>query len=173
LRARRTLGGMSYYSPQYSGYDTPHPYRRSAPASIHVVAVLQYLGGALVLLVAGLLGVAGAVGLHRFGADLGRYRTATGTVIFLAAAFVALIGIIAIWLGRKVQIGRNWARIVLIILNALSVLGTFYRISHEHLGPDALERHVGGYLGELVLPMLCFLLLNTRAARSWCRYRTY
>ncbi len=81
------------------------------------------------------------------------------------AAIVAVVGIIAIWLGRKVQVGRNWARIILIVLNVLSLAGTAYNV--------ITERTVDVTIGGVILPVLCLILLNTRAARSWCHYRTY
>jgi hypothetical protein len=57
---------MSYgYSPSYPptryDYGYAEPTRRSAPASVHLVAIMQYLGG-LVLLVIGAVAAAFALG---------------------------------------------------------------------------------------------------------------
>jgi hypothetical protein len=81
------------------------------------------------------------------------------------AGLIAIVGLIAIWLGRKVQRGRNWARVILIILNVLSLAGTAYSMYQS--------RTVDVSLGGVIIPILCLILLNTRAARSWCHYRTY
>src|SRR3954452_3761446 len=59
-----------YPAPQgynaYSGYGTPYPVRRSAPASIHTVAIIQYIGGLLALAMAALLAVVAFGGGGRF-----------------------------------------------------------------------------------------------------------
>lgn len=156
----------------YSGYGTPYPVRRSAPASIHTVAIIQYLGGLLALAFAALLALVAFGGASRYSADIDRYGdlsrtgiTTVATLFGVMAAIVAVVGIIAIWLGRKVQVGRNWARIILIILNVLSLAGTAYNV--------IMERTVDVTIGGVILPALCLILLNTRAARSWCHYRTY
>ena len=165
-----------YQAPQgynaYPGYGTPYPVRRSAPASIHTVAIIQYIGGILALVGAALLALVAVGGASRYSADIEQYGdlsrtglTTVATLFGVVAAFVAVVGLIAIWLGRKLQRGRNWARIILIILNVLSVAGTVYNV--------VTQQGANGYLTGLIIPVLCLILLNTRAARSWCHYHTY
>ena len=165
-----------YPAPQgynaYSGYGTPYPVRRSAPASIHTVAIIQYIGGLLALAGAALLALVAFGGASRYSDDINRYGdlsrtgiTTIATLFGVMAAVAALVGIIAIWLGRKVQVGRNWARVILIVLNVLSLAGTAYNL--------VMDRTVDITIGGVILPVLCLILLNTRAARSWCHYRTY
>jgi ABC-type sugar transport system permease subunit len=165
-----------YPAPQgysdYSGYGTPYPVRRSAPASIHVVAIIQYIGGFLALLGAGLLALVAFGGASRYRDQLDQYGelnraglNTVATAFGVMAGLIAIVGLIAIWLGRKVQRGRNWARIILIILNVLSLAGTAYSMYQS--------RAVDVSLGGVIIPILCLILLNTRAARSWCHYHTY
>jgi hypothetical protein len=136
--------------------------RRSAPASVHVVAILQYLGGLLALAGAGLLTLL-AVKVRSEPAhpstDIISPEGAS-RLFAVAAVFFAVSGIVAIVLGRKLQRGRNWARIVLVVLSAASIVGTLYRSAVLHDDPR--------YLGGLAIPALYLILLNTRAVRAWC-----
>lgn len=159
---------MAYaYQPQQAW--RPYPVRTTAPVSLHVVAIFQYLGGALLLGAAALMGLA----LFRLGpqwrlpAGAGAFTANDVTVVAgIAAGTVALIGLIAIVLGRKVQRGRNWARIVLIGLNGLSIAGGVWQ-GYTTGAPYTAT------LMSIAFPLLFVILLNTRAARSWCRYGTY
>jgi len=164
------LDGMSYaYQPQQLWQS--HPARTTAPVSLHVVAVFQYLGGLLLLAFAAMLALA-AVGIFPRmelvnGDTTWTNRPGDITVVTaVICAVVGTVGLAAIVLGRKVQRGRNWARIVLTALNVLSIAGA------------AWQAYAGGYpLGSTVagiaVPAVFVLLLNTRAARSWCHHRTY
>lgn len=162
------LGGMSY-GYEYAGYAPQYQSRRSGPASVHIVAVVQYLGGLLALAAAAVVALVATGGSTRFTSQLdpyyhGSFVGRAATVFYIVAGLIAFVGLVAIWLGRKLQVGRNWARIVLTILNALSVAGSVYNLLHGMRG---------GTVAGLAIPLLCLILLNTRAARSWCRYRTY
>src|SRR4029079_12363876 len=78
---RQRFGGFimsyGYPAPQgynaYSGYGTPYPVRRSAPASIHTVAIIQYIGGLLALAMAALLALVAFGGASRYSDDINRY----------------------------------------------------------------------------------------------------
>lgn len=163
---------MSYgypYSPQ-PVYAPQYQMRHSAPVSIHIVAILQYLGGLFALAVAGLLALVAVRGsgalsnghLSQLHLD---DKSTVGIVFGLTAGFAALFGLIAIWIGRRLQVGRNWARVLLILLNLISVAGTVFSF--------ATAQAQGSILVSLAFPLLYLILLNTRAARSWCKYRTY
>jgi hypothetical protein len=157
------------YGYEYAGYAPQYQSRRSGPASVHIVAVLQYLAGSAVLALGGLFALVAVGGNTRLTSRLdgyydGEIARQTATAFYLIAGFLAVVGLIAIWLGRKLQVGRNWARIMLVILNVLSVAGSVWDLVHGMRG---------GTVVGLALPALCLVLLNTRAARSWCRYRTY
>jgi hypothetical protein len=103
---------------------------------------------------------------HGYGSDLTELDARRlGVALGVIAGAIALVAIIAIWLGRKLQVGRNWARIILIVLNGLSLAGT---VANAVQGERTAAVVAGG-----VLPLLCLILLNTRAARSWCHYRTW
>lgn len=154
---------MSY--PAYYGYPAlvarPH---RSAPPSVHVVALLQYLGGLLTLLAAiavAVLTVGGRAALDQrrvqVPAEIEQGLTGAGFVIAGALAVVAVLWLV---IARQLQTGHQWARITVLLLSVLSVAGTGY---------DWYQLHDRQLLPGLVLPVLFLLLLNTRAARSWFR----
>jgi hypothetical protein len=139
----------------------PH---RSAPPSVHVVALLQYLGGLLTLLAAigvAALTIGGQAVLDRrriqLPADVQQGLTGAGLVIAGALTIVALLWLV---IARKLQTGQQWARITVILLSLMSVAGTAYEVWQLH------DRRS---LPGLVLPLLYLLLLNTRAARTWFR----
>jgi hypothetical protein len=140
--------------------------RGSAPASIQTVAILQYIGGLITLAGAVLFALLAAKAVNLPDNPASRYVAADAeTRLFVVGAVVlGISALIAILLGRKVQRGRNWARWVLILLSLLSLVSTVYQ-SYQ-LGNSR-------YYGGLVIPVLYLILLNTRAARSWCRYHTY
>ncbi|WP_432840817.1 hypothetical protein [Dactylosporangium sp. CA-092794] len=161
---------MAYaYQPQQAWQ--PYPVRTTAPISLHIVAIFQYLGGVLMLGVAALLALALADIAPRWdlhaGNDMFTTRPqAVTTATYVVVGTVALFGIIAIALGRKLQRGRNWARLLLTLLNTLSVAGGVWQ-GYTIGAPYAQT------LLSIAFPLLFVILLNTRAARSWCRYRTY
>jgi hypothetical protein len=149
------------------GYGNTYASRRSAPPSVHVVAVLQYLGGALLLV------GAAAIALVTYGGNRYQWESnlpdvtrnlLTGTGIAVAAV-LAFVGLFTIVVGRRLQRGRQWARVLVIVLSLLGVAATLYN------GIVAV-RDTNALYG-LVFPVLYLLLLNTRAARSWFRARTY
>lgn len=152
---------MAYGYPQ-PPYPAPYQQRRSAPASVHLVAVLFYLAGTVALLgAAGVAvlaaGVAGAPDqLPQEAAD---YVTAGG---FIAAAVLALLALVYFVFGRKLQRGRQWARVIVLILSTFAILGAVLQLVVTSEPTTA----AGG-----VVPLLFVLLLNTSAARAWFRGR--
>jgi hypothetical protein len=155
---------MSYGYASY-GYGTAYASRRSAPPSVHGVAILQYLAGFVLLLAAGLITLVSVAG-DRWTADLpdSARNMIAGTGLAIAA-FLGFAGLFTVVVGRKLQRGRQWARILVMVLSALSLAGTLYN-------GLLLSRDTNVLVG-LVFPVLYLILLNTRAARSWFRARTY
>jgi hypothetical protein len=170
---------MSYgYGHPYPAAYAPAPAyapaaRRSAPPGVHVLAILQYLSGAVTLAAAAVMTwVAIVVGN-------GTYETATtgpvtdeiidneaGAVIFgVVAGVLALVGLITVFLGRKLQRGRQWARVVVLMLSLLSLAAVVASV--------AVEQRIDVSVAGVAYPVLCLVLLNTGAARSWFRYRTW
>jgi hypothetical protein len=159
------------FAPPPPGYG--HPGRRSAPPGVHVIAILQYLGGLLTLGVAALFTWAAIVFAN------GTYEDVSGTpfaddlidtegaatIAAVIAGAVAVFGLITIVLGRKVQRGRQWARVIVIMLSVLSLLSIGASI--------ALTQRIDVSIASVAYPVLCLILLNTAAARSWFRYRTW
>jgi len=146
-------------------------YRRAtAPASVHIVALFQYVVGLFALLVA-----TGMVLLiYGRGQVLDEQRLQipqavkrrivegqAGVVMAVALAVVALMWLIV---ARSLQRGSQWARITVLALCTLSIAGTVYDAWHFR------DRQV---LVGLAAPLLYLLLLNTRAARSWFRWGSW
>jgi hypothetical protein len=167
LRGGCRLSGMSYgYSPNYPptqidyGYPEPaEPARRSAPASVHAVAVMQYLGG-LVLVVLGAIAAADSLGGGRYLDGAPVATDVRGAGLSVGAVFV-FGGLLALVIGRKVQRGRQWARVLVLVLSGVSVIATLYTGLVRDGEPNALT--------GLVVPVIYLVLLNTTAARSWFR----
>ena len=164
---------MSYgYShPQYVASPPPMPGygfagRRSAPPSVHVIAILQYVGGATALLAAAIAAYAAVTMSQATPTEYDVISPAgAGRLFGLIAVVIAVIGLVTILLGRQVQRGRQWARVLVLILSGLSLAGVVASI--------AADQTVAPYGLGLVYPLLCLILLNTRAARSWFRWRTW
>jgi hypothetical protein len=72
-----------------------------------------------------------------------------------------LSGVLSILLGRKMQIGRPWARVVALILSGLTVVVVTGSIVFHSAHPT--------HAVFTIYPVLCGALLNTRAARAWFR----
>jgi hypothetical protein len=149
----------------------PHPVRSTAPVSLHLVAVVQYLGGLLTLALAAMLGLAAADLFPRleYAAGAATYTNRPADITVITAVIIgvlALVGLTAIVLGRKLQRGRNWARIVLTALNLLSAAGAIWQAY-------TLADWSAPTVTAIAIPVAFVLLLNTRAARAWCRSRTY
>jgi len=154
-----------YATPQYTAYppapvDQPRP---SAPPSVHAVAILHYLSGLLQLAAAAAL-VALATGgvLARETDFFAPSRTAQ--LADLIAGALALSGLITIVLGRKLQRGRQWARMLMIIWTLLGIAAAV--VTTTQTGD---VRAAAG----LTFPALYLILLNTPAARSWFRWHTW
>jgi hypothetical protein len=142
------------------GASAEPPTRRSAPAPVHAVALLLYLGGLLVFALA----VVAAGGGSLLGNQLDQVP-ATGGGLPLAAIY-GFVGLFMLAIGRKVQRGRGWARGLVIILSVVSVVVTLYT---GFSSPDGTSNVLLG----LVFPVLYLILLFTPSARSWFRDRTY
>jgi hypothetical protein len=155
---------MSY--PAYYGRPAmvaPRYRRRSAPASVHVVALFQYLGALATLAVAVVValiarGVAGSLPTDRLPDGVRTGLTGGGLVI---AVTLGVLGLCWLLVARKLQRGRQWARVTVLALSVLSIAGTAY---------DYWSGRRLGILVGLALPLLYVLLLSTRRARSWFRH---
>jgi hypothetical protein len=146
--------------------DHAEPVRRSAPASVHLVAMIGYLAG-LALIAAGVGAWVFSLGGGQ-SLDPGRYGQLVGELRRLGlpgGALLAFAGLLVMAVSRKVQRGRQWVRLLVVVLSALSIAGTLY---DGLVGPGTTNVLLG-----LVLPVIYVVLLNTSAARSWFRRRTY
>src|SRR5919198_3161329 len=114
---------MAYpYQPQ--PYQPAYQPRSSAPFSVHFVAFFIYLGGVFVLL--GALGVgAVALGATQLPTDQipEQYRNAITGVGVGVAVVLLLFSFLYFLIARKLQTGRQWARVIVLILSVLGIIG--------------------------------------------------
>ncbi|MQA25244.1 MAG: hypothetical protein GEU94_07195 [Micromonosporaceae bacterium] len=158
-------------------HQQPHPAwpqeRGSAPFSVHVAAFFIYLGGALTLLAAIAFGALGA-GATQLPADQVPEEVRAlfaGAGLVVAAVFL-VIALLYFLIARKLQRGRQWARVLVLIFAVLGVLGVALDfVMLAQAGADAALYAIAG--ASLIGPLLFIVLLNTSAARSWFRHKTY
>jgi hypothetical protein len=134
---------------------------------VHVIAILQYLSGFGALVAATIMGYFAYASSQETPHPSQDIISPEGAMrLFgLVAAVFAVVGLITIFLGRKLQRGRQWARVLVLMLNVLSIAGVVASIA---IGGAAQTWGTG-----LIYPVLCLVLLNTRAARSWFRWHTW
>ncbi|MFI7546300.1 hypothetical protein [Actinoplanes sp. NPDC049599] len=121
-------------------HDDATPARRaSAPGSVQAAAILLYVGGALSVLFA-LTGLMSA--------------SAGG----LRLAVYGLLGLLYLGLARAVQMGRRWARRLLLVLCAIGIAAAGLSLAWS--SPSAA-------VGALAWPVVYATLLNTGPARAW------
>jgi len=128
---------------------------RSAPASVRTVTIAHYLGGVTLLVLAALMVVATRHGFGDTVPELVRTAALPGAAVF------AVAGLLVIAIGRKLRRGRQWARVLVLVLSVLSAAGTLY----DGLLAAGTRSNAFG----LVFPVLYLILLNTPAARAWFR----
>lgn len=156
--------------PEYGGYPAdpygpppPPPAPPRAPVGVHIVAVMQYLTGIVLILASVAIGIVtfneGRIGDTELPESVRGAVTGAGIAI---AALTLVAGLVAISIGRRVHRGKQWARVLVLILSALSLAANVYSL---------VTTGVADPLSGLVLPTLYLVLLNTRAARDWFRYR--
>ena len=175
-----SLNGMAYpYQPQ--SYQPAYQPRTSAPFSVHFVAFFIYLGGLFILLGALAVGAV-AVGATQLPTDRvpEQYRNMITGVGVGIAVFLLLFSLLYFLIARKLQRGRQWARILVLILSVLGIIGGVLQIlaavGMSGGGDVADQTRTGAIVAagaSLIGPVLFTVLLNTSAARSWFRYRTY
>ncbi len=90
-------------------------------------------------------------------------NTATNVAVGVAIGAAILVFLFYIWLAAKVLRGRNWARIVTIVIAALSVLGAI----GTAVRPTATAARGGG-LVEGILDLIIIIALVSPSASAWC-----
>jgi hypothetical protein len=158
------MGHPAYYG--QPALVAPYRRRRHAPPSVHLVALLQYLGALGTLLLSGLVALISAratrnLPMDRVPESVRRGLEGGGFVIAVA---LAVVGLLWFLIAVKLQRGRGWARGTVIVLSLLSLAGTAL---------DVWQAADPRVLAGAALPVIYVLLLNTRAARSWFRYHTW
>ena len=151
-------------APDYYLGPPPPPPRyglRDAPVGVHIVAVMQYVTGVVLLLAAGVIGVItfndGRIGDTSVPESIRGAVTGMGLAI---AALALVAGFIALSIGRRLHRGRRGARILVLVLSAVSLGVNVYTL---------VTTGVADPLTGLVLPTLYLVLLNTPPVRAWFR----
>jgi hypothetical protein len=131
------------------------------PPPVRVVAVVQYLGGALALAFAALC-VYAAASIDPNEHDPLQVVNPRNFAVFLVyvAAFCTVAGVVALGLGLMLQRGHRWAQVVLIALNLLTAPTVLVVML-------AVEARV--HVLWSLLPLLWVGLLVTPRARAWFR----
>lgn len=151
--------GPGYYGPPPP--PPPPPGLRNAPAGVHIVAIMQYVTGLVLILAAGVIGVLkfndGRIGDTEVPESIRGAVTGFGLPI---AALALVAGFIALSIGRRIHRGRRGARMLVIVLSALSLGINVYTL---------VTKGVADPLSGLVLPTIYLVLLNTPPVRAWFR----
>jgi len=150
--------------PDYYGPPPPPPPQygmRGAPAGVHIVAIMQYLTGLVLILAAGIIGVLkfndGRIGDTEVPESIRGAVTGFGLPI---AALALVAGFVVLSIGRRIHRGRRGARLLVIVLSALSLGINVYTL---------VTKGVADPLSGLVLPTIYLVLLNTPPVRAWFR----
>jgi hypothetical protein len=153
------MGHPAYYGrPALVARYSSHP-----PAGVQVIALVQYLGGLLVIAAAAVAmliarGVTRYAAVERIPGPVREGVAGGGLVIPIT---LAVLGLFWFVIAHNLEHGRQWARMTMVMLSVLGAAGVGY---------DAWRsRHAEVLLG-LALPLVYLTLLNTRAARTWFRY---
>jgi hypothetical protein len=154
--------GYSATVPDYQGYDEAVR-RRSAPASVRVLATVQYLAGLALLAVAGLIVLTAAGGTRYTDPVSGHLLHSQGVS---AAGLYGFAGLFVLVIGRKLHRGRQWARVFVLAVSVVTASATLY----DGLAGTGTRTNV---LIGLVCPVVYLVLLNTAAARAWYARRGY
>ncbi|GAA1031949.1 hypothetical protein GCM10009557_28820 [Virgisporangium ochraceum] len=153
---------MSYAPVLIAPQFTVTPPRRSAPASVHGVAVLQYLGGVAMVAVGALFAYLCVVATrdNASASEEDFFAPETVAIAFGIVAGVATVcGLVGILLGRKVQVGRQWARVVVLMLSGMTIVSV--------AGSIALYQAWPWTAVFTLYPVIAIALLNTRSARAF------
>jgi uncharacterized BrkB/YihY/UPF0761 family membrane protein len=126
-----------------------------------VRAVIGLLGIVLVFAVKDHIHQAIAENNHDLSAS--DVDTATNVAIGIALVFAVLVFLFYIWLATKIRRGRNWARIVTIVIAAVGVLAAIA----TSVRPTANATR-GGNLFTGALDLIVLIALATPSASAWC-----
>lgn len=150
--------------PDYYGPPPPVPPGHGTggrPVGVHIVAIMQYVTGVVLILAAGVIGVItfndGRIGDTTVPESVRGAVTGAGLAI---AALALVAGFIALSIGRRIHRGRQGARVLVIVLSAVSLGINVYTL---------VTRGVADPLSGLVLPTLYLVLLNTPPVRAYFR----
>ncbi len=121
--------------------------QKGVPTGVKVISVLYYIGAGLLFLL-GLAAIFGAGAFVTMLSQLGPLA-ALGTGMFIVMGIIMIgLAVLSFFIARGLWNGRSWARIVAIILAALSIINGVYSIAQGMGGWVGLviQLIIGGYL---------------------------
>ncbi len=95
---------------------------KEVPVLVKVLAVLGYIGAAL-MLIGGIAMFVGAGAIASYLSGIIPFLGAIGAGLFIVVGiFLVLLAVLYFFIARGLWKGQNWARIVMIVLSFLGVL---------------------------------------------------
>ena len=127
-----------------------HMAEKSVPAGVKVIAVLEYIGAAIALLLAVLMFVGSAfLGSFLEIMGFGDYAAAGAAVAIVGGIIFLALAVLGFFVGRGLWKGQNWARILVIVFSVLGIIGGILSIvqgNWNSIVTLVIYAIIGGYL---------------------------
>lgn len=101
--------------------------QREIPTGVKVVSIIYYIA-AVVIILSGIIFLTGASFVSEQLQNNQVISAIGQSGLVVIGIIVIIAGIIAFLLGRYLWLGRNWARIIIIILSVLSIISAIANI---------------------------------------------
>lgn len=95
---------------------------KNTPTGVKVISVLMYIIAALLLLLSLLFFVGSQAAERALQEQYPTFATLGAAIFVLLGILLLVVGILYIFIGKGLWKGKNWAKIVAIILSALGLL---------------------------------------------------
>jgi hypothetical protein len=140
------------------------------PASLLTAVKVMYVGAALAVVHAVIYIVTSSAtktAIEKKNPTLSASAVNTATTVGVAiGAITALIAaVLFIWIARKSQQGRNWARVTATVLFCIAILGTVY----DAIAAAASLVRIFNYV-DLVVGLVAIVLLWVPSSSAYFRY---
>lgn len=148
----------------------PYPVRRSRPVGVTILAVLEILVGILVLL--GSIGVfvlAGSLTLSSVRQNIEQnlpswFVNIAPAALAIFGVVLLIIAIIIFLVARGFLKGKNWSRVLAMILLVLSILGSVINLIATGLfSAGALV----SFIIAIIIPVLLIFYLTRPGVKAW------
>jgi len=140
---------------------TPAPAKR--PGAVTAAYVIWLIGAIVSLLGAIFALIVGIFALTIGAAAAGLGGAAAGAIILVLAIIVFVIAIIELVIVSRMRAGRNWARVVLTVLGALSIASTIVQWAQ-----DTGNAGTGfGSAVSVIIVLIAIILMYVPAANAY------